>query len=338
MNNEEFRKLIKSDGGHRKEEPTGKSTKEIAREAVEQEFREKRRKRGRDEDYLSDDDDVADDVRDRKRNDTRDDDDKLQGNYATSNVKVKKKPKYRDRARERREGKNEDLSNIASHLDEEMTKYLGGDEEYTHLVKGLDKTLAAKVRREEMALKSRHDENVDFDEIIEEAFSSKAKHVTVQSEAGALKIKNMTTLSTGMLSYLNRLENIKNKIRHSDLKRDVPYHAGNAILRSTLCFSLDANVCQRHKSWMIPEETVISAAQYDRASRPCILPCTPLDAKLIVKIKTVFSSLTRDTTVSSKIYGKSPSESKPKGTDDLPIGSESDEDIFGDIGDRKSVV
>ncbi|KAG8373873.1 hypothetical protein BUALT_Bualt11G0070600 [Buddleja alternifolia] len=77
-------------------------------------------------------------------------------------------PKYRDRAKERREDQNPDyeiteltsfhavappgtgdlLSADANKLSIEKSKYLGGDVEHTHLVKGLDYALLHKVRSE----------------------------------------------------------------------------------------------------------------------------------------------------------------------------------------------
>ena len=55
------------------------------------------------------------------------------------------------------------------------SKYLGGDEEHTHLVKGLDKTLSEKVRRDEMLPKEPKEEEIDLDQIMEEASSAKAR-------------------------------------------------------------------------------------------------------------------------------------------------------------------
>ena len=52
---------------------------------------------------------------------------------------------YRDRATERRTGRSEVAQELAS-VDIEMSKFLGGDEEHTHLVKGLDFALLSKVR------------------------------------------------------------------------------------------------------------------------------------------------------------------------------------------------
>lgn len=57
--------------------------------------------------------------------------------------------RYRDRALERRKNINteykEDDEIAAATMDAEMTKYLGGDESHTHLVKGLDLALLQKV-------------------------------------------------------------------------------------------------------------------------------------------------------------------------------------------------
>ncbi|RHZ52711.1 hypothetical protein Glove_458g4 [Diversispora epigaea] len=68
--------------------------------------------------------------------------------------------KYRDRAAERRKGANPDYQEteqilkalnsetLEAKLIYEQSKYLGGDTEHTHLVKGLDYALLAKVRNE----------------------------------------------------------------------------------------------------------------------------------------------------------------------------------------------
>lgn len=72
-------------------------------------------------------------------------------------------PKYRDRAEERRRGKNVDYEEASelvsslhsdvdlSRLSEAETKYLGGDMRFTHLVKGLDYALLEKARGDQHA-------------------------------------------------------------------------------------------------------------------------------------------------------------------------------------------
>jgi hypothetical protein len=241
MNNEEFRKLIKSSAGTSQKEEKGKSTKEIVREVVEQEFRERRRrnkKRGRDEDYFSDDDDDDNEDDDRRTRDQKEQTSKgnKSNNDETAAFKVKKdqtkKPKYRDRAKERREGKNQYSNMAVSHLDEEMTKYLGGDEEYTHLVRGLDIALAEKVKRDEQLKSSRitkQDDNaIDLDKVIEETVSTNRQRTSCTVGSGSLEVHKLTNLSSGMISYLNnRLESIKDKSqsRHHEVEMTLPLPA-----------------------------------------------------------------------------------------------------------------
>ena len=63
--------------------------------------------------------------------------------------------KYRDRAKERRTDSNPDyadeINQMAVVVDMEKSKYLGGDEKHTHLVKGLDLALLRKVRADASA-------------------------------------------------------------------------------------------------------------------------------------------------------------------------------------------
>lgn len=61
---------------------------------------------------------------------------------------------YRDRAAERRQGVNLDMIDAEefAHFDAEQTKFLGGDMEHTHLVKGLDFALLSQLKREKEKL------------------------------------------------------------------------------------------------------------------------------------------------------------------------------------------
>lgn len=56
---------------------------------------------------------------------------------------------YRDRAQERREGLNKDFELIGISNPEIDDRYIGGDVEHTHLVKGLDFDLLKKVKSEQ---------------------------------------------------------------------------------------------------------------------------------------------------------------------------------------------
>lgn len=56
---------------------------------------------------------------------------------------------YRDRAHERRTDSNTDYdTQVPADMDEQTTKFLGGDAEHTHLVKGLDYVLLNKMRQQ----------------------------------------------------------------------------------------------------------------------------------------------------------------------------------------------
>uniref|UniRef100_A0AAV1UNQ9 RED-like N-terminal domain-containing protein n=1 Tax=Peronospora matthiolae TaxID=2874970 RepID=A0AAV1UNQ9_9STRA len=61
---------------------------------------------------------------------------------------------YRDRAAERRIGSTGDMidADAYRHIDAEQSKFLGGDMEHTHLVKGLDYALLAQLKREKQKL------------------------------------------------------------------------------------------------------------------------------------------------------------------------------------------
>eukprot|EP00981_Chlorochromonas_danica_P001756 scaffold381_cov168-Ochromonas_danica.AAC.9 len=72
--------------------------------------------------------------------------------HGKSSKKLFLPPGYRDRAEERRKGVSADnssqLDELATTMDAEQTKFLGGDVEHTHLVKGLDYALLHKMREQ----------------------------------------------------------------------------------------------------------------------------------------------------------------------------------------------
>lgn len=107
--------------------------------------------------------------------------------------------KYRDRARERRDGANPDYQamdavggsgsnayravapDLKSGLDAaerrrqmiQESKFLGGDMEHTHLVKGLDYALLQKVRSEIVV--KEHEQEIEMEKLVEEAIVEKEK-------------------------------------------------------------------------------------------------------------------------------------------------------------------
>ena len=74
------------------------------------------------------------------------------------------KQQFRDRAKERRLGTSKEYQiseETVRSLTVEESKYLGGDMEHTHLVKGLDFALLAKVRSEMDMKEEKRDEQLD---------------------------------------------------------------------------------------------------------------------------------------------------------------------------------
>jgi hypothetical protein len=95
-------------------------------------------------------------------------------------------PAYRDRAAERREAKDEEVKEFAT-VPVTATKFLGGDEQHTHLVKGLDVALLEKVRAEQAAAANK--------KLLLEEFGS-------DSESGEVVDKEVETLGTRLLALL----------------------------------------------------------------------------------------------------------------------------------------
>ncbi|XP_027177023.1 suppressor of mec-8 and unc-52 protein homolog 2 [Coffea eugenioides] len=142
-------------------------------------------------------------------------------------------PKYRDRAKERREDQNPDYepttelghfhavappgtvelrSADAHKLSIEKSKYLGGDVEHTHLVKGLDYALLHKVRSE-------IDKKPDVDDDANEKARASKEDQTLSFRTATAKsvyqwmVKPQTTIKTnemflpGRMSFIFNMEN-----------------------------------------------------------------------------------------------------------------------------------
>jgi hypothetical protein len=466
MNNQAFRDLVnqhstngnKSSSKNKKNSSSSNNgtsntinenstSKEIARYAVEEEFKEIKKKRklnndGFDGDFnASDDDGGGSDDDDGNGNDSsksnanRKNDVDLDEDYPRNGKRKKKNKKndesdgkYRDRAKERREGKNLDYqatenislpvntgtnigigggtmitgtgsnnnaarttmigaTNTLEYRHHEMTKYLGGDEEFTHLVKGLDKSLADKVRREEMRGKKEggtsavtgtstgHDledsENIDLDQIMEDAKALKAKNeqklkelrpkTTIQD-----KISSSSSLVSSMASYIQKMEARKASTATTSSTTPVIHHppiqklkttrlsaAGETIHYSTLKFSLNENHHDMKKySWEIPKESIRAKPQQQistiqRGDENVLLStCTPLDSNLILKIKSVLEAASNKKIKREKVKESYKRKAKltvkkqkeevellKRGNSHILEEDDSDDDIYGNIGD-----
>mmetsp|Transcript_9540 Transcript_9540/g.20302 ORF Transcript_9540/g.20302 Transcript_9540/m.20302 type:complete len:575 (-) Transcript_9540:216-1940(-) len=316
MDNDAFRALINSE---RRQNSTsdnnknngGKSTREIAREAVQEEFRRKRhgsggRRRGRrnngseDDGYGSSSDE---DGRQREgdaaiaKNETNEPEWKRRRREIKQSSNPQQQVGYRDRAKERREGTNLDyapLEFIAASTNDyaedrrtqaELSKYLGGDEEHTHLVKGLDWALAQKVRREEMgeSVVGIYDVGeADLDRLMEEEYTKKEDQRHDRSDADKFDrsgdwrtLKPKSDLGVSMLRYLRRHQQNKQKYHlqsgsepsSSFMQTEVEANqtVQKSIKGTVLDFSLECDVRRRRGAWEVPRlsSQVISSKSVD---------------------------------------------------------------------------
>jgi hypothetical protein len=314
MDNEAFRSLVNKQV---------KSTKEIAREAVETEFREKAQKRGgggggrrgRRSEY--DSDSASDDDNDHLTKRRRDD----EGNNSNEpEWKRRRKEKaaaatattvYRDRAKERREGKNLDYNdtstvtaNIYNNGDEysdkkrqaELSKFLGGDEQHTHLVKGLDVALASKIRREEMGNKKQtgaeREEEEDLDQLLEDAYNTQKNETTTSSVSTNSKksssiamIQPKSDLGKSVQKYLLKHYQQQPSVAAATQQQSIQINPTkqNSIQRSHYTFSLDSTIQNRSKAWDVPQLKMIGGGQQQQRQQQVTM--TPLDCHLIATIR-----------------------------------------------------
>mmetsp|Transcript_32596 Transcript_32596/g.78948 ORF Transcript_32596/g.78948 Transcript_32596/m.78948 type:complete len:553 (+) Transcript_32596:40-1698(+) len=327
MNNDAFRALINK---QRSSSAAEKSTKEIAREAVEDEFQKKRRRgggggggrrgRGFDDGYGSDsggssDEDAGGKLRERGKDSTAEHpvDDEPDWKKRRREKKLQDgELEYRDRAKERREGNNLDYSSMErlTQLGEEdrrrqaeLSKYLGGDEEHTHLVKGLDKALAEKVRREEMGQQTGESKDGDLDQLLEDSYAlkhQKASHRPAQPK---------TELGKSVWSYLLEKKKSTAPFTTSQHKSNPTIH--KSLQRSILTFSLESDVRQRKNAWEVPRMSVRAFGTHDSGTTSRKM--TPLNHHLIATISKKLDEGTSRVKEKSK-YQTCPSDEDTHGT------------------------
>ena len=353
MNNDAFKKMVR-------ERAQIKSTKEIAREAVEDEFqRNKKRKHGGDSSDSGGEQDEAEDESGKKRfgrskhQKNEEDDDYLDLSA-----------KYRDRAKERREGKPQAdeslLKGVASAAadpaadksTEELSKYLGGDEEHTHLVQGLDVVLARKVKREWHKEKNQQPTTSTAKESKQQQQQQMAETTFVETVDQAkdllqqfIRNNNNETESKLGLELSQYLQKVHKYTLETPLllpKKNVACSsAGRTIQRSTLTFALDGHPSQISRAWEMPREMMHGASQQEASAR-----ATSLDISLIDRIQWALSKRIKKTEeeevqqpakptpisiTTEKVVQQSVARvtSQERGDDD----DDDDDDIFGDVGD-----
>ena len=311
MNNEAFRALINKQRGSTSTGGGGeKSTKEIAREAVEAEIQRKRSRHGGtkrsqqrggfNEGYGSDSGGSSDEDMGRhqqkKEKEVKDDNDEPEWKRRRREKKQQQQdgnePQYRDRAKERRDGTNMDYQSLEgltqSNEDDrrrqaELSQYLGGDIERTHLVKGLDKALASKVRREEMGQSNETEKDVgDLDQLFEDSYAQKKKKTALGSKDWTSSTPK-TELGKSVAQYLLQKQKstptTTSSITTSQQVKTYPT-IQKSIHSSILTYSLNGDTRQRKKAWEVPKMAIGSSHKNDIVQRKI----TPLNQHLIATI------------------------------------------------------
>lgn len=352
MNNDAFRELVHQGG---------KTTKQIAREAVEDEFErhtKKRKKKGfdsSDEDDDNDDGDTSNNKKKKKKHAPRKHDKKKSDTTA----------QYRDRAQERREGKIDDTefaTTTAGNISAEMTKYLGGDERHTHLVRGLDVTLARRVKRGMMGRRRLVNSTMEGcgDEAVSkraaaEAAEEETEIVLVETVAEAKQlIQNWSTpsstteeqsaLGISILALLRRRQlATTNKVddatttttNRSRTNRLQVSSAGQTLQRTSLTFSCIGHPGDAWRAWEVPEEQTSMNNTASTASTDDEWWFSP---NLLDQVHDAFARTmkkqdrNRPTTTTMK---RTNGTKQPKDDGDVNISDDDDDDddIFADAGD-----
>merc|ERR1719317_621995 len=105
-----------------------------------------------------------------------------------------KKTQYRDRAKEVREGTNVDYDNEIDYkeMSYETSKYLGGDEEHTHMVKGLDYILLNRRRQK-------------ITQDTEESIDLEGAYKDVEQNSKKVEVKKETKFNTKLAKSIHMI-------------------------------------------------------------------------------------------------------------------------------------
>ena len=289
MDNEGFQKLVRK-------RASGKTTKEIAREAVQAEWRKKKRRRGRqhNDDYSSEEEDNAG-KNPRRRADLEE--------FRPSQVaKTQKDDGYRDRAKERREGRGFKDENENSE-DALLEQQLRGE----------------TLRRRTIPAKENEEEIIRYPQDEEQARERMASPSTAAT----------TTLGREILNYWR--DTLSDHVLPTEVTP-----AGRTLQRTTLAFTIRAYPGLR--PWQIPVESSF-AQEETHVGRNNL--ATRMDDDLVSKIqealdnrnkkiktKPAGSSLKAD----QQIGGNAASGDKSPSSQNVLDDEDSDDDIFGNVG------
>jgi hypothetical protein len=306
MDNDAFRTLVR-------DRAKVKSTKEIAREAVEAEFKRGKKKRSRSGDSSGGSDNDNDNDNDERRkhkkggerrgrdNDDEENDDK---DAATDS-------NYRDRAKERREGKID-----ATTISKELEKFTSGS------------TPTPIVARKAAPAKKKERLVADAMPTLEEAKDCLHKFTRAASS------RSEQRMSSGLSGFIRLLSNRFTSAPASTNPNPSSHSCATAkaIQRSRLIMSVDGVANDYRRAWQVPKEITHPNPNFDKYFRP------RLDLELVMRIEKVVSAKKRLGIQSIKVNNSRPdndndnSNVSPSRTNADSTNSDEDEDIFGGVG------
>jgi hypothetical protein len=245
MNNDAFQKLVR-------ERAVGKSTKEIARTAVEDEWHTKNKKRRRGED--SSDDSGEDEQQQAKSK--KEHRPLFRPSQANQRETLLDEEAYRDRAKERREGKEVDNATPKVSSTDQKT-----DASARVPRKGLDLTLARQAKQELQAHND-HEWESSIKKVVvevkalpsmEEAKELLKPFLLHGGNNDSSLSSYYPTLRSGMVEYLAKLAELTMDNRRRPKKVNCGV-AGKALQRSRLAMAMDGHPSDYRRAWELPRE------------------------------------------------------------------------------------
>lgn len=239
---------------------------------------------------------------------------------------------YRDRAEERRRGENPDyietekilesINNIvgpdmtpSSTLSYEQSKYLGGDEKHTHLVKGLDYVLLAKQRSKE-----NEEESVVTDDDIEKLYIQKqeVEETVVSNEA--------PRFMTGLGERIYKAAFSEKPIAPNKTDLFTPG-------RMAYVFELADEMGEYTNAFALP--TTIIRSRNDLEDEGLLIQKDTASELVASKIGNLFAQHRLNPVPPPTLKSGSPSADSPEQFDEavpVPVASDSDDNVFSDVG------
>lgn len=330
MNNNAFRDLVRSHGEKN-------SSKAIARKAVEDEFRKKKRKRSGDADSSSDEED--DDHNKYKKKGKQKEEKEPEEDDAEA-IQKDLSSRYRDRAKERREGKADETTTTEASNNNFLI--------VPHNIKGLDLALARKERealqpksggekpKPATAANTGEEETEGANKIrdklptleqaheILQAFLSRDKDKTTNDDNDEYNFP--TTISSGIVEYLGELFNWKT-LDVSTFEAEGGA-AGKSLQHTKFSLAIDGHPSDSLKAWQIPREYTLSRGGSSGGSSAPLL-----QVDLVNKIDAFFSrkNLIRDEMMERQTTTKSdPGRSKVNDTKRTQVIADKDVNSGGD--------